>query len=255
MKNSYILSLLFLLFSILSAEAQSVSLTQASITPAPLGTLENNGNGIGSILFVESSGTAVPAISSNNPNVSLNIQFQYVKLKNGDVNTITGSVLDYFIPTYDEQSNQLLLEQSNEIPGDWSGIINFPIDVIQNSNQEDSLNGFDATISALDENTNAEGNASIFTYTDESVLFLNEKEIINLTVYPIPTKDILNFRLNTFVVNKVEIYDLFGKRLFANDITDAASEFNLNISELSKGIYLVKIYSNEISYSAKIIKE
>jgi len=158
--------LIILFLSIINlGNAQSVSLPAATITPAPLESVENNGTGVGGFTFAESSGVDVPASAFGMPNVTVSVNLQYIELTAADVNGITGTLLDHFTVTYDQGNNKITFEQNSIIPGDWFASVNFPITVVQNSTQAEAYNGFNANIAAIDGSTNAQGNASVFTYT------------------------------------------------------------------------------------------
>lgn len=76
--------------------------------------------------------------------------------------------------------------------------------------------------------------------------------INKVTIYPNPTKDF--FKLSNYEnVQKVELYDLNGKKLiYKNDFKDE----KIAIQNFSKGIYTIKIYlDNGDIISDKIIKE
>lgn len=76
--------------------------------------------------------------------------------------------------------------------------------------------------------------------------------INKVTIYPNPTKDF--FKLSNYEnVQKVELYDLNGKKLiYKNDFKDE----KIAIQKFSKGIYTIKIYlDNGDIISDKIIKE
>ena len=61
-----------------------------------------------------------------------------------------------------------------------------------------------------------------------------------MSVYPNPAKDRLTIN-GTY--NSVEIYDIYGKKVFESE-----SKEELNISELSNGIYFINInISNTIT--------
>jgi len=79
--------------------------------------------------------------------------------------------------------------------------------------------------------------------------FSNEN---NVTIYPNPTKDYLKLS-NYKNIQKVEVYDLNGKRLILkNDFKDEKIVFQ----NFSKGIYTLKIYlNNGTIISDKIMKE
>ncbi len=70
----------------------------------------------------------------------------------------------------------------------------------------------------------------------------------NLSVYPNPTKDILNFRFDKRI-DEIEVYNLFGKIV----LTKTDSEF-INLENLSNGLYLIKVSVEENSEYIKIMK-
>ena len=80
MRNFTIL-MVFLTVTILGY-GQSVSLPQASITPAPLASVQSNGTGVASFTFAESSGADVPATAFGLPNITISVNLQLVELTN-----------------------------------------------------------------------------------------------------------------------------------------------------------------------------
>ncbi len=255
MKKTYsFLTVLFICAISFNSIAQSVSLPQASLSATPLPTVENSGTATGSIVISETSGTNVPSQAFGEPNVTVSIDFQYVELRDQDVNLLTGEGMQYFSASYDQNTNILLLSQKDIIPGDWSGSINFPIAVIQNSTQPESFNGFNANIAAIDASTNAEGNASIFTYTDEDVLAVNTIKSLSFEVSPNPSKGILNISFNESIDTKVELFDLTGKFILVKEYSNLET-VSLNIQDLASAVYLLKVTSNDASNSIRIIKE
>lgn len=69
-----------------------------------------------------------------------------------------------------------------------------------------------------------------------------------LSVYPNPTKDILNFSFNK-PMDEIEVYDLSGKSV----LTKTNSKF-INLESLANGFYIVKIEANQNSEFFKISK-
>lgn len=87
---------------------------------------------------------------------------------------------------------------------------------------------------------------------------INENIIkFNLTVYPNPTNDVLNFYLNSVEQNAVySIHNLNGKLLKKDNIKlNTNSPLTINIKELPKGLYLLSIFNNKKTYNTKFIKE
>jgi len=69
-----------------------------------------------------------------------------------------------------------------------------------------------------------------------------------ITHYPNPVKDILTF---TSPIEKVEVYDLTGKLVIANNSTANS----IDLSQLQKGLYMVRVSQNGVITNNKIIKE
>ena len=158
--------LVFLLSAVFYSSAQSVQVVDATITPAPLLTLEENGTGTGCITLVETTGTDVPQEAfAGFPNVTVSISMQDIELTAADVSGITGPLLNYFSVTYNASNDVLRFTQNAVIPGGTSAQACFPITVVQNSTAVQSNNGFNANINASGGTTDAPGSASVYTYT------------------------------------------------------------------------------------------
>lgn len=85
---------------------------------------------------------------------------------------------------------------------------------------------------------------------------LGVTEIINsknLQVYPNPVKDVLNFKMaNNLKVESTEIYDMVGKKV---NSTNAKAIENVNVANLPKGTYVLKVKANDGNvYIQKIMK-
>lgn len=73
----------------------------------------------------------------------------------------------------------------------------------------------------------------------------------NFKTFPNPCTHMLNWDTN-FNLERVEVYNLFGKKVLSKDIDD--SNNTLNTSKLSNGLYLFKGFSQNSTYSTKFIK-
>lgn len=87
-----------------------------------------------------------------------------------------------------------------------------------------------------------------------SVLSNNEYLASNLSVYPNPTKNIINISnsLNA-VVENVVLTDLNGRVVKRQNID--AAEGQVNISDLATGIYMMNVTTNQGTATKKVIKE
>ncbi len=95
------------------------------------------------------------------------------------------------------------------------------------------------------------GQAIDFTL-DVAVLGVNKFDVSALSVYPVPTKDILNISYKS-VLNSVSVFNLLGQEVVAQNF--AVSNVQLDLSSLTAGVYIVKLNSEEGQHNFRIIKE
>ncbi|CAH8284751.1 putative secreted protein (Por secretion system target) [Mariniflexile fucanivorans] len=79
-----------------------------------------------------------------------------------------------------------------------------------------------------------------------------QQNIEDLSIYPNPVSNGKTFIYITSKLNltkKIEFYDVLGKRIFSSVLTGK----ELNISNLSKGVYVLKITENNISETRKLV--
>jgi hypothetical protein len=76
---------------------------------------------------------------------------------------------------------------------------------------------------------------------------LNDLEAINFTIYPNPVQNVINFDKT---IETIKIYTIQGKLIIDKTIMND----NVDISELISGSYLILLTSDEVTYSAKIVK-
>jgi Arylsulfotransferase (ASST)/Secretion system C-terminal sorting domain len=82
-----------------------------------------------------------------------------------------------------------------------------------------------------------------------STLDVKESKILDFNIYPNPVSNTLNVQSKENIL-KIEIYNPLGKLVKAN-----LNSNSLNISNLSSGIYFVKVYSHKAVKVRKIIKQ
>ena len=90
---------------------------------------------------------------------------------------------------------------------------------------------------------------TVFTPTLGTSTFINS----DVVIYPNPATTMVQIALNNSseTINSVVVYDLMGKNvMLINDLN--SSQFTLNTSTLSKGIYMLEINSNT---DAKLVKK
>ena len=78
----------------------------------------------------------------------------------------------------------------------------------------------------------------------------NEINNFEFEIYPNPVIDIINltFENNFESIFKIEIYDTLGRLSFTQNKFSTANKLSLNISELERGIYILKLYNNDTEW-------
>lgn len=104
---------------------------------------------------------------------------------------------------------------------------------------------------------NASGTHAIIidNFTVTQVLGINEFNDNSISVYPNPAKDILNIsNSNQSFINAIEVTDING-RLVKSQKFSNVNDIQVNISDLSKGVYMLKAVSDKGAVIKKIVKE
>lgn len=86
---------------------------------------------------------------------------------------------------------------------------------------------------------------------DEIILGVNDSKLALVSVYPNPTKDVLNLKVpSTVEVTNVNLFDVLGKK-----VSVSYNEGLINTSSLSQGIYLLKVETNVGTLTQKVVKQ
>jgi hypothetical protein len=96
---------------------------------------------------------------------------------------------------------------------------------------------------------NVLGSAALYSLVS-TTLGVEDVNLVQNEIYPNPAVESLNIESKGDLV-KVEIYDYLGKKVFE----DSSVSKNIDISELSKGVYILKLHSESGTTSRKFIKE
>ncbi|MFD0990218.1 T9SS type A sorting domain-containing protein [Mariniflexile jejuense] len=79
-----------------------------------------------------------------------------------------------------------------------------------------------------------------------------QQNIEDLSIYPNPVsngKTVIYITSKRNLTKKIEFFDVLGKQIYTTTITGN----ELNISNLSRGVYLLKITENNISETRKLV--
>jgi hypothetical protein len=72
---------------------------------------------------------------------------------------------------------------------------------------------------------------------------LNEFNVNDVIVYPNPTNGLITVNTNKSTIESIEILDINGKSILNKRFDD--NVIQLDLSEYSVGVYLLKVYSSE----------
>lgn len=78
-------------------------------------------------------------------------------------------------------------------------------------------------------------------------------EYTDISVYPNPVKDVLSITTGATEVNKLEVYDIQGRLVRTTDL-GANGLYTTNMSDMSAGVYVVKITGPKGTMTKKIVK-
>ncbi|SKB74175.1 Por secretion system C-terminal sorting domain-containing protein [Soonwooa buanensis] len=88
---------------------------------------------------------------------------------------------------------------------------------------------------------------------DCKVLSSNEVNTSNISIYPNPAKDVVYVMTNENVL-KAEIFDMLGNLVSSQTINASLQKRSVDTSNLTKGVYILKLHSTEGVVTKKIIK-
>ncbi|PJC62190.1 MAG: hypothetical protein CO022_05855, partial [Flavobacteriales bacterium CG_4_9_14_0_2_um_filter_32_27] len=94
------------------------------------------------------------------------------------------------------------------------------------------------------------------TYCDSvyynSTVGITEQNSTALLIYPNPANDFITIENTIMAIDEIVIYDITGKTI--KTILPKTNTTKVNVSDLSDGVYFIKISNNKQSITKKIIK-
>ncbi len=114
---------------------------------------------------------------------------------------------------------------------------------------------FYTSVLAVNGSGNGGDETALTSYSaDLSTLGMDEISNLKFEMFPNPTSDYLNIQLpNNIITASVGIYDMVGKQVLLTEIDKY--NHNLNVSELSKGVYIVRLITQGKTGLRKLIKQ
>jgi hypothetical protein len=89
---------------------------------------------------------------------------------------------------------------------------------------------------------------------EEDQLGINELSLGSISLYPNPTKDVVNINSPLAPISSIEVFDLRGRKVDAIKI-DYQNSYQLNIERLKTAVYFIKINTEQGTITKRIIKE
>jgi len=100
-------------------------------------------------------------------------------------------------------------------------------------------------------------NSMYGTVTVTATASVVEQDIFNFNIYSAPASDIINISLDNIINDQIsiEVYDLLGRQNINSILNVTNGKTSLNISVLTRGIYVVKVTKGTAASVKKFIKE
>ena len=80
---------------------------------------------------------------------------------------------------------------------------------------------------------------------EEATASIPKFNLADVQVYPNPAKDVVNVSIQNVLIHKIEVYNLLGKKVLTS------TESKINVENLPKGVYLLKIQSEDAGFVTK----
>lgn len=75
-----------------------------------------------------------------------------------------------------------------------------------------------------------------------------------IKVYPNPTKGLLNIAVNNYSGKlSVKVFDINGRQVYNEDVNDFNAQSAINLSNLQRGVYVVKVNGENLDFSQKVV--
>ena len=158
-----------------------------------------------------------------------------------DTDLTTTNGFDYSISNLALSNGTVKFRKDNLWTSNW-GSIGFPTGT-------GTQDGVEIPVTAATYNVSFEKSSGNYAFT--ALLSNPENAISKVKIYPNPTNSVWNLS-HTNTIDSVELFDIAGKNI--QNYTPNANQFQLDGSELSQGVYFVKIKSGLDFTVQKIIK-
>jgi hypothetical protein len=216
------------------------------------------------------SGNTIAKVWKESMQPSTFVKRHYEILPSINPNSVTGDVTLYFTQQeFDDFNavNTLLLPTS---PIDTSGKSNLLIELIQGTTSSTGLpatyTGTSMTINPSDANIiwdsinnywkvtfSTTGFGGFFAKTTNVTLETSNFDISsNFKIYPNPATSTITIDLSSVDNPSVDVYDIDGRKILTQKLSNSSN--TINIDNLSSGLYLFKVTSDQGTATSKVVK-
>ena len=93
-------------------------------------------------------------------------------------------------------------------------------------------------------------NQYVMNLIGDEVAGVNDNDLSGVAIYPNPANDVVNIKAPAGVtIESVSIFDVLGKETRANVVNG-----QINVSNLSRGVYILNINTNRGTLTQKVVK-
>lgn len=136
-------------------------------------------------------------------------------------------------------------------------LIDYEVDIVPDTFSCDDLGANDVVVTVTDpfnRQASCETVVTVVDPDDNCILSVTDLTLEEFAIYPNPANDYVTVRWDiTNQVHGVEIYDISGKRLINLGLDNATLEQTIDVSALSAGLYMVRIFSDQDTATKKLV--
>ena len=100
---------------------------------------------------------------------------------------------------------------------------------------------------------------SIYKVDMSGVLTSNDQwktnDDLEITIFPNPSKDVININVNNSLISSIELFDISGKMIHSSGNLKGNKNQPLDLSNYSSGIYFLKVYTNNGLQIKRFLKQ
>lgn len=206
-------------------------------------------------IIVTPTGAINAKIKNDFYSINANDKFIHIIYKNNS-NVNNSLRVNYFSPTDSYATQKSFLNEMIALNGSQGEVI---IDASAISDWSGIVRKLSVVLTNYDGTVEVPANVDTGTLEIDRIVINNSNsplssDSFNLSnvfyLYPNPASNLISLNINKDF-NKLEIYNVSGQLIKKSDNSNKV----IDISELSNGIYLLKVYSDNNIFSSKFIKE